>query len=285
MASPSLFDHTEDKPRRRLAVRQPISSTLAVVVAAVSIIFWLALYQWASNRQTAANEFNTTVPSLLTIFQSFGKLAIPDRYGSIWLWSDCKITAWRLLLGLGLGVVVSVLLGLSMACFGVIHAFLMPLLSPLAKVPQSAMIPILFLFAGTDIWLFVSLIAIGVLPVLSVAVYQMAMYDVPEEFLDKAYTLGASHGEVVWSVIFPQIVPRIIEAVRLQFGSALQFLIAAELFLASEGIGYRLRMFMRRQEMASISAYIIVLVVTGFVIGYALTFLRKWIAPWFDPNK
>jgi len=46
---------------------------------------------------------------------------------------------------------------------------------------------------------------------------------------EAAYTLGASHMEVIWAVIFQYVLPKLIDAVRLVIGPAMVFLIAAEM--------------------------------------------------------
>jgi NitT/TauT family transport system permease protein len=54
----------------------------------------------------------------------------------------------------------------------------------------------------------------------------------------KAYTLGATTTEVALKVILPQIVPRILDSIRLTVGPAWVFLIAAEAISSDSGLGY-----------------------------------------------
>ena len=56
-----------------------------------------------------------------------------------------------------------------------------------------------------------------------------------EEQLIKAQTLGASTWQMALRVVLPQIMPRLIEALRLSLGPALLFLIAAEAIAADRG--------------------------------------------------
>ena len=75
------------------------------------------------------------------------------------------------------------------------------------------MLAVFFVMVGTDTEMYITMIAFGVLPVLAQSVY-LAVRDVPEERLYKAYTLGASHTEVLWNVIARQILPKVIDALR-----------------------------------------------------------------------
>src|SRR5690606_34151043 len=115
--------------------------------------------------------------------------------------------------GLAIGVAASIVIGLAMGCFAHIEALLLPLLSFLAKIPPTAMLAVFFVLVGMGFELYVAMIAFGVFPTLAQAIYQSVKSDVPEELIYKAYTLGASHAELIWNVTFKQILPRVIEAI------------------------------------------------------------------------
>ena len=87
--------------------------------------------------------------------------------------------------------------------------------------------------------------------------------------------------ELIWSIVFRQVLPRLIDAVRLQIGPAMVLLIAAEWAVAGVGIGYRLRLFFNRTDMTVVFVYLILLGVAGLVIDYALIGLRRRLCPWF----
>jgi len=105
--------------------------------------------------------------------------------------------------------------------------------------------------------------------------------DVSSDLIDKAYTLGASEIEVIKEVIWPQILPRVIENIRLHLGPAMVFLIAAELLFASEGFGYTIRLQTRLMNMNVVFIYLAILGLTGLLCDWSLTRLRRWLCPWF----
>jgi NitT/TauT family transport system permease protein len=178
-------------------------------------------------------------------------------------------------------VVLSVLIGLAMGCYEPIEAILVPPLSFLAKIPPTAMLAVFFVLVGTTYRMYISMIVFGTLPTLAQSIYQAAKKDVPDELVDKAYTLGASQFELIWNVVYQQILPRLIDAVRLQVGPAMVLLIAAEYAVASVGIGYRLRLFYNRTDMTVVFVYLILLGVAGLIIDYLLIWLRRRLCPWF----
>lgn len=75
-----------------------------------------------------------------------------------------------------------------------------------------------------------------------------ATRQIPPEQITKALTLGASQLQVVYRVILPQVMPRLLDAVRISLGAAWLFLIAAEAIASTDGLGYRI--FLVRRYLA-----------------------------------
>ncbi len=203
------------------------------------------------------------------------------RQDEYWLWEDAQATACRLLAGLFVGILLSVILGILMGSFSVIEALCVPPLSFLTKIPPTAMLAAFFVLVGTSFRMYVTMIAFGTLPTLAQTIYQSAKKDVPDTLINKASTLGASQPELIWNVIFKQILPRLIDAIRLQVGPALVLLIAAEWMVSGEGFGYRLRLFYQRTDMSVVYLYTFILGAVGLVVDYALTWFRRLLCPWF----
>ncbi len=61
----------------------------------------------------------------------------------------------------------------------------------------------------------VAMVGFSVFFTLAQSVYQAAKKDVSDHSVYKAYSLGASSPEVIYEVLWKQIVPRVIEAIRL----------------------------------------------------------------------
>jgi NitT/TauT family transport system permease protein len=198
-----------------------------------------------------------------------------------WLWEDATASLRRLFAGLTLGVVLSVLIGLLMGCFSVVDALLLPPFSFLAKIPPTAMLAVFFVLVGTGFEMYLAMLAFGTLPTLAQTVSQSVKSDVPEELIFKASTLGATQLELIWNVIFRQILPRLLDAIRLQVGPAMVLLVAAECIIAGAGFGYRLRLFFQRTDMTVVFVYLLVLGLIGLVLDTALIWLRRWLCPWF----
>jgi ABC-type nitrate/sulfonate/bicarbonate transport system permease component len=226
-----------------------------------------------------------TVPSWSMLWNDgFLRSATPQgafERKEIWLLEDFKATGARLLTALLLGVLLSVIVGLAMGCFDPIEAFLMPPFTFFSKVPATAVLPIFFVIVQINFSMFLAIIVFGMLPSLAQAISASARKDVPDELVFKAYTLGASQFELIWNVIFKQVLPRVLDAARLQIGPALVLLVAAEWMVAGEGIGYRLRLFYQRTDMTVVFVYVFILGIVGLSTDYLLIWLRRRLCPWF----
>ena len=90
---------------------------------------------------------------------------------------------------------------------------------------------------------------------------------------------------VIYRVILPQIMPRLIAALRLSLGAAWLFLIAAEAIAATEGLGYRIFLVRRYLSMDIIIPYVLWITLIGFVFDYTLKTVNKVCFPWYSPSK
>jgi ABC-type nitrate/sulfonate/bicarbonate transport system permease component len=262
-------------------IRQPISTRTKLVLGVVSICLVLVVYSVLSYRQYRVNPKQTVLPGVSQFFEGFRALTTRDRSGDVWLWEDLWATYSRLCYGIVVGVALSFVVGVAMGVYPPAGAFFEPVVSFFAKIPPTAMLPVYFVLFGTALKMFVAMIALGTFFTLVQAIYQAAKKDVADHAIDKAYSLGASSLEVIWEVVCRQILPRIIENVRLQIGPAMVFLIAAELLVADVGMGYRIRIESRLTHMNVVYIYLLILGASGLLFDWLLTLVRRKLCPWF----
>jgi NitT/TauT family transport system permease protein len=109
----------------------------------------------------------------------------------------------------------------------------------------------------------------------------MKVMELPREQLIKAQTLGASTWQVALRVVLPQILPRLIDTLRLQLGPAWLFLIAAEAIASDSGLGYRIFLVRRYLAMDVIIPYVIWITLLAFLMDAGLRLLQRRSFPWF----
>jgi NitT/TauT family transport system permease protein len=125
----------------------------------------------------------------------------------------------------------------------------------------------------------VVLIVFGVTPFL-IRDIALMVASLPNEQMVKAQSLGASTWQVAIRVVLPQIMPRLIEAVRLSIGPAFLFLISAEAIASDVGLGYRIFLMRRYLSMDIILPYVAWITLLAYVMDYALATLARRAFPW-----
>jgi NitT/TauT family transport system permease protein len=275
-------------------IRQPIGKPYRIGLGIAALCLLVVLYAGLSYRQHVRNPKDTTIPNLSQFVEGWKMMVIPkggrgewearDLWppsSRVWLIEDIWATYGRLLAGMFVGVSLAFVAGVAMGCFAPVESFLLPPLNFISKIPPTAMLAVYFVLFGTELKMFVAMIALGIAPMLAQSIYQAAKKDVSDHAIFKAYTLGASHMEAIWNVVCRQIMPRTIENVRLQVGLAMVFLVAAEMVVGDVGFGYRLRLQSRLLNMNVVYSYLVVLGASGLLIDWGLSSLRRKLCPWF----
>lgn len=273
-------------------IRKPISAKTDFSIRVVSIVFFILCYSALSWRQHQINSLDTTIPGVKQFVKGITKIVSPapakkdgtivEKVTSTWLVKDLAASGYRLFTGLIIGVSLAFVLGLAMGVYKPAESFFRWPILVLGNIPATAMLAVYFVLFGMEMKMYIAMISLSILPALAGSIYNAVISDVSDHAIYKAYTLGASPFEVIFEVIVRQILPRIIDAVRLSVGPAMVFLIAAEWNSADVGFGYRLRIQGRLLEMSVVYTYLALLGLSGFLIDFSLVKLRQYLCPWFD---
>jgi NitT/TauT family transport system permease protein len=147
-----------------------------------------------------------------------------------------------------------------------------------------AILPILFIVFGLEELSKIMLIIIGVAPFL-IRDMALRVEELPHEQLIKAQTLGASTGQIILRVVLPQMLPRLIDGVRLSLGPAWLFLIAAEAIAAQNGLGFRIFLVRRYLSMDVILPYVAWITFLAASSDFLLRRLSRRMFPWVAAGR
>lgn len=148
-------------------------------------------------------------------------------------------------------------------------------------IPPLAVLPILFIALGLEETSKITLIVIGITPVMIRDLSQRCM-ELPTEQLIKAQSLGASTWLLIIRVVVPQMLPRLLGALRLSLASAWLFLISAEAIASTEGLGYRIFLVRRYLAMDVILPYVLWITLLAFTMDWMLRTLSRKLFPWAE---
>jgi NitT/TauT family transport system permease protein len=177
-------------------------------------------------------------------------------------------------------LIPAILIGLHMAVFPYAEALLLRFILFFDKIVALSLLPILFIAFGIDDWAKIMLMVIGVAPTLMLDTYNMAKA-VPREQVVKAFTLKSSSLDVAYRVVLKQILPQVINSVRLNLKPLALFLFAGEMIVSSDGLAYRIGIMRRHMGMDIIIPYILWVAVLLFALDALLRFANRRLHPWF----
>ncbi len=257
-----------------------------VLLGALPFLLTLIFYVWVSDARLSVNPNDKLMPAFSSFVHAIHTLAFEPsvRTGEYLFWADTLASLKRLFTGVGIAALAGMILGLVNGAIPIVRANLSPYITVLSLIPPMAILPILFIVFGLDELSKVMLIVIGITPFI-IRDLQARTLELPHEQLIKAQTLGASTWQVMLRVLLPQILPRLIEGIRLSLGPAWLFLIAAEAIAAQDGLGYRIFLVRRYLSMDIILPYVVWITLLAFTTDWILRKLSVRAFPWFHAQS
>jgi len=272
MRLPGFFGvHASPSPRMRW------------VLALAPFVLLVAVYLTASHFRLKDNPDDKILPSVGQMVDAVDRLAFTrdERSGEFVMLQDTLSSLQRLTIGIGLSAVVGLLLGMNMALFPGMGTTLIAMVTFISIIPPLAILPIIFISFGVDELAKVMLIFLGTFPLITRDIYG-SVKAMPQEQLTKALTLGARELQLVYRVVLPQVMPRLIETVRLTLGGGWLFLIAAEAIASIDGLGYRIFLVRRYLAMDVIIPYVLWITFLGFFMDWSLRQILQRRYRWYQ---
>lgn len=257
----------------------------------------IAAYLWISSARHRENPEDRVTPTLVQMGQSMWLAATEPaeedigledapanpsalyKFTHSMLWKDTKATGLRFFYSLAL-MIPAVMLGLHMGLFPIIGAFFLRFLLFFDKIVALSLLPILFIAFGIDELSKIMLIVIGVAPTVLLDTFNLTKA-VPGEQVVKAYTLGARDYDVAYRVVLKQILPRVLNSIRLNLKAIVLFLFAGEMIAATEGLAYRIALLRRHMGMDLILPYVLWVALLVFLVDLGMRWMNRRFHPWF----
>jgi NitT/TauT family transport system permease protein len=196
------------------------------------------------------------------------------------IWKDTVASGKRFFISLLL-LVPAVILALHIGLFPYFGAGFLRFVLFFDKIVALSLLPILFILFGIDEASKIALIVIGVAPTMLLDVTHMVKA-VPREQIVKAFTLDANNFDVAYRVVLRQVLPQVINSLRLNLKPMMLFLFAGEMIAASDGLAYRIAIMRRHMGMDVILPYVLWVAFLLYLIDLSLRVLNRRMHPWFQ---
>lgn len=265
--------------KRAINVRP--SGPLAILLVLLPFVIAAGVYLSASMARHAANANDRLLPDIQQLVTGVRHVAIDEdaRTGNVILWSDTRASLRRLGWGIGISAGMGLLSGMLTGMFPLIRTTFAPPIAVVSLIPPMAILPIIFIICGLGEVAKIVLIVLGIAPVI-MRDMQNRVQDLPREQMIKAQSLGASSWQIALRVVLPQVLPSLLDALRLSLGAAWLFLISAEAIAAEDGLGYRIFLVRRYMSMDVILPYVAWITLLAWVTDRVLHTLYVRAFPW-----
>jgi NitT/TauT family transport system permease protein len=249
---------------RWLRLRGEIHPVAAVLLSLACILVCLGLWWYVTRGEISEERLvsQASLPSPGETFASFKTLWFERA-----LTRNLAVTLKRVSLGFLLAAAVGVPLGVLGGCFPSVRAFLAPLVIFGRNIPIAALIGLTFLFFGIGeaqkvMFIFLACVAFVLADTIA------SVMDVGQQYVDTAYTLGATRWQTIMKVLVPLAMPTVFNSLRLLFGLAFGYVMLAELVrLGNEagGLGNLINVSLRRGPREHV--YLIVLIIPAVALA------------------
>ena len=253
-------------------IPKPLNIGLTVTSIALPLLLW-----WLVT--TFANVDPKFLPSPGKVLEAFGRL-----WNTRELLKDTVASLWRVGVGFLFALVFSIPVGVLMGSFPSIRALLEPMFGLMRYMPAPAFIPLLILYLGIGEEPKIMLIFIGVFFFNSLMVMDTVKF-VPKDLIESTYMLGGNRWEILTQVIFPHVLPGILDASRINLAAAWQLVIVSELIAATEGLGRRISVAGRFLRTDEIFVGLIVIGAIGLAFDLLFQYLLRVSCKWSSQKQ
>ena len=251
--------------------RRCLHRTFAVIVTAATVLF---IYQFL--RLIAGPRLFPPIPAVGS------RLLFLVKDGA--LLAHAAASAWRVLLGLGLSIVVAVPVAGLFARFPRLDRFAAPLLYLAYPIPKVVFLPVLMLLLGLGD---ASKIALIFLIVVFQAIVSLrdAFKSLDERAFQAVRAFGGGRRDLLRHVIVPASLPALLSAIRLSVGTAIAVLFLAESFASENGMGYFIMDAWSRVAYADLHCGVVALSVLGLGLFATVDLAERLFCPWISAAR
>jgi NitT/TauT family transport system permease protein len=253
-------------------IPKPLSWGLMITSIAFPLLVWWLI--------TSTGDISPTfLPSPANVLAAFQRL-----WNTFELQRDTIASLWRVGAGFLLAVLVSIPVGVIMGSFASIRALLEPVFGLMRYMPAPAFIPLLILYLGIGEEPKIALIFVGTFFFNSLMIMDTVKF-VPKDLIESTYLLGGNRVQTLLQVIFPHVLPGILDSCRINLAASWQLVIVSELIAATEGLGRRISVAGRFLKTDEIFVGLIVIGIIGLVFDLFFQLLLRVMCKWASQKR
>ncbi|NQV56382.1 MAG: ABC transporter permease [Rhodospirillales bacterium] len=181
--------------------------------------------------------------------------------------------------GLFLAIFIGGTLGIFMAWSKIVNAVLGPLVEMFYPLPKSALIPVTALWLGFGDSSKILLIFLGCMLPVTLGAFNGAR-GAEQTLIWTARSLGASRLRTLRDVILPSAMPELLNGIRTVLALSFILLVASELIVAREGLGFMLSYLGDSGNYDGMFAVVIIVSALGFAADRGYLYIVRRMLAW-----
>lgn len=256
-----------------LTVHRTFATAGSWLWKSAAIILFLAFWELGPT-YLASEATRVFLPPLHEVLIAGGELIAAGQ-----LQSHIGASLTRSAAGFSIAVTLGISLGLVIAWYRPLHAFLNPLLELFRNTAALALLPVFTLLLGIGEESKITIVAFAAFfPVLLNTLAGVRTVD--PLLVRAARSLGLGNLALFWKVILPSAVPTIFTGIRMAGTSAILVLIAAEMVGAKAGLGYLITNSQNSFLIPQMYAGILTVSLLGLLVNLGLVAAERHFSRW-----
>jgi NitT/TauT family transport system permease protein len=216
----------------------------------------------------------TFLPTPVKVAKDLSELLSTSR-----ILADVWASFFRIMQGFLLAAIMAIPIGLLMGSFATVNAMITPFSAFVRYMPATAFISLLIIWFGIGEVPKVLLVFLGIFFFLLQMITD-AVSNVPREYLETAFTLGANRRQTLFRVIWRSALPGIMDSLRTMIGAAWTYLVVAELIASEKGLGHMIELNQRILNTSRIFSAIVLIGIIGLTTNVVFGLVVRWLFPW-----
>lgn len=255
------------KKNKRITIENML--TLATIILILLVWFVVTNFGIANSKM---------VPTPQAVWNAFIDI-IQNGYKNYSLLQHLGASMERLFISFFFAALIAVPFGLASGYNSKIRAIFEPIIEFYRPLPPLAYYTLLVLWLGIGNESKITLLFLACFAPIYISCVS-AVLKIKEDYINSAYTVGASKYQIFIHVILPSCLPDIFVGIRTAVGVAYTTLVAAEMVAAKSGLGWMVLDASNYLRSDIIFVGIIIMGITGILLEQFLRILEKKIVPW-----
>jgi ABC-type nitrate/sulfonate/bicarbonate transport system permease component len=189
------------------------------------------------------------------------------------------LTCWELIAAFVLSVILGLIVGLIVGMHRFTRGSIYPIILLLYGMPLATVLPLFVIIFGIGAASKIAFgVSHGVFPIiLAVAA---GVQNIKPIFLTSAKSMGASRRQMLFSVIFPHMLPSLFTGMRLAMSAVLLGVLLAELYVSQAGIGFLTSMYTQTFQPQNLFALVAILAAISVALNELCRASERRLSRW-----